>query len=318
MWKLRKRNTQYATQASECAIGSDHEGEEVCSNELQMKAMRLYAQAGPNDSKSIVLKKAEKRAGVKSESELYNNAAFQTKLRCFFPNFDPNTTLQQLFTTPGPFNSKAPLSDSNELGVLRQWTKLSRQNAFYPFPYELLDFITIDDSQLRFFDWIRALKQGYRTFALLINTATFDQVQQCKPGQSCGLHWFCLFFDFRALPPTVDFDQLAHAKTPFTQCCTVEFYNSSGNPPRPVIVQYFQQLNRYFETHLPGINLWFITASLARQQFDSYNCGVYCLHYIYNRLQSRSFTYFLTTHITSDEIQSFRTQIFRHDRHYKD
>lgn len=304
-----------APTSSECALGSENEGKGICSNELSRKAMRAYVKSSnKNESDEAILRQSKKKANVQSESELYYNVEFQNQLKQFAPHSTWKSLLEEYFNPAGPFDTVAAISDSEEIAAMRQWTKTSVGSAFYPIPFQLLDFVEIEDSELRNFDWLSKLQQGYRTFGVLVNTATVDIVNQCSPSGPCGLHWFALFFDFRSLGDAPDFDQLKNSKFPYTKSCTVEFFNSSGNSPRAEIDQYFKVLQKQFQSRLPGINLWFVTASLLRQQYGDTECGMYCLYYIYHRLNGIPFTYFLTTHIADDEVTAFRPFVFRHDR----
>jgi hypothetical protein len=308
---------------SECALGTTNEGKSVCSTLEGVNAMKKFVESHKeNDTKEKLLQLSLKKAKLTSESELYQNEEFQQLLNHFSPTKNWKSFLQELFNPPGPAFTTKAISDGDQAQALQQWTKMATNASFHPIEFQLLNFM--EDSEqhnaLRDFDWKERLNQGYRTFAVLINTATFEDVKACVPGQSCGIHWTCMFFDFRNLSSSFSKDVIEDLAKPLpngavsTKSCTVEFFNSSGNPPSPFMQLYFQHVCRYFKTKLPQINLWVVSASLLRQQYSKTECGVWCLYYIFHRLQNVPFTWFLTTNIDDAVITQFRQVIFRHDR----
>jgi len=280
-----------------------------------MVAVRKFAGTAADADEKEALAAALGIAGVESEADLFQNPQFQKVLKQFAPRCSDKEWLKTLFKPFGPIDAIEPISNQNEADVLDQWQNVAGRCKFCPIPFQLIDFASDPHSVLNNFNWLDRLKQGYRTFAVFINTINRKQLKQCKEGESCGLHWMTVFFDFRPLDNCgndgpVDWKRMETAPYPFTKACTVEFFNSSGNAPVSALRLYFKQLQLSFASNLPGINLWVVNASLFQQQFDESSCGIYCLYYIYHRLKSVPYTWFLITHVTTEEIHWFRRFVF--------
>ncbi len=205
-----------------------------------------------------------------------------------------------------------PLSDQDHREVL-SCLKNSSQGFFPIMQIQLLDFITDRDSCLQGFDFINYLKQGYQTFAIVVNTITGKEVSECDPTAPCGIHWFCLFFDFRPVnkwdPKSIKLYQTAQHR--ITKACTMEYFNSSGNEPDFLILDYMTTVYKHIRKELPGLNLYIVTASKFRQQYSNTECGMFVLYFIMQRLQQHPYTFFIYNRIDDSLMLNLRARIFK-------
>jgi len=218
---------------------------------------------------------------------------------------------ERLFVPLGHFDNALALPDDHIANLLRQWRRT--YTDYVPIPFQMIDFADQPRSALRTFDFARELLQGgKRCFSVIINTD--------KTGGR-GKHWFCMFFDFRALSDA-DVTQLARnaAALPaqralvhrFTRSCTIEYFNSSARAvPYAEIQQFGQQLVKRLLSELPGINVHFVTAARSRQQYSKSECGMYSLVYIWRRLEGVPFTHFLLWRITDEDMHVARRHFWR-------
>jgi hypothetical protein len=158
----------------------------------------------------------------------------------------------------GPRDSRGWLSDRNIQDVMKQYQDIFPD--FYAIPFQMRDFAK-QKTELATLDFKKKYDEGYRTFGVVINT---------DYSYGPGIHWFCMFFDFR--DSRKDF-------------YTVEYFNSSGNYPLPEINQWIKNFK-----HSNNIKKKFnksikdILHAGKQYQYNDYSCGVYSLVYILIRL----------------------------------
>ncbi len=103
-----------------------------------------------------------------------------------------------------------------------------------------------------------------------------------------GIHWMALFVDMR------------------NNRNTVEFFNSSGNPPRKTIYELMNKLARQINGNV-------VIATKRRHQEEDLECGVYSLFFIKSRLDGTDIKKFdgeNEIRIRDDEMEEFRKYIF--------
>lgn len=125
-----------------------------------------------------------------------------------------------------------------------------------------------------------------RRFSIVVNSD--------KLG-GAGKHWTCLFIDLTK------------------PAATIEFFNSSGNPPYPEIldwVELFRAAAMSLPSH-PCTSIQFVPVTSIRHQKGGTECGVYCLNYIDQRLQGISSDHFKHVEVPDEKMTAFRTKVFR-------
>lgn len=106
-----------------------------------------------------------------------------------------------------------------------------------------------------------------------------------------GKHWTCIFIDLTGRP-------------------TVEFFNSSGNAPYREIVSWQIKCCKRLGEVL-GEPVEFIPVTNIRHQRGDTECGVYCLYYIWDRLQGMSYKKYKHDEVPDDVVTVFRKTIYR-------
>jgi hypothetical protein len=115
-----------------------------------------------------------------------------------------------------------------------------------------------------------------------------------------GKHWLCVFLDARK--PTV----------------SVEFFNSSGNPPAKSLSYWVERMASEAEAcGRRAIRVFngaeannSISIGKAHQRKNS-ECGVYSIYYIWSRLKGIPYSEFTKKVIPDEVMKKFRAKIFR-------
>ena len=134
----------------------------------------------------------------------------------------------------------------------------------------------------------KEMPAGKKRFACVLNSDKFG---------NGGKHWTCVYVDLRG--PTV----------------TIEFFNSSGNPPYPQVREWAMKFERDLcKSPIAGKltqQELFVIASEIQHQKGETECGVYCIYYIYHRLDGMDHRLFKKDPISDALVTEFRHKIFR-------
>lgn len=125
----------------------------------------------------------------------------------------------------------------------------------------------------------RKLPPGKRIFASVLNSDMLG-----GPGK----HWTTVFIDLSK----------PHG--------TVEFFNSSGNPPYPEILMWQGRFIRAALDQGLCTDIEFVPVSNIKHQRGPTECGVYSLFYIWSRLNGRGHEFFKKNEIRDHEVTKFR------------
>lgn len=198
-------------------------------------------------------------------------------------------TLAQDFRIDGPENTTAWLTNTNIDGILRQLTRKHPK-------LKHLDFHMIDFDRhmkpLAELDMTKdVINAGFDHFCVVINTDKYG-------GK--GIHWFCLFCDFRGAGTHV---------SPWT----IEYFNSSGARAPHSVAEWMIKTKYNIETNMAdsGRAAKIVTAAPIQHQRDTDSeCGVYCLYYIYRRIHNEPLATF-RTRIPDAAMIAFRKKLFK-------
>lgn len=186
----------------------------------------------------------------------------------------------------GPANTTAWLNNHNINKTLVQWKNTFPD--FRPVETAMMNFSEYP-SALGRFDPVQEYQRGGRTFACVLNT-------DHHPGR--GKHWVCMFGDMRG------------------GAWTVEYFNSSGRPPPTRFVTWqVRQRNRLTalqqKTSQQGQgSVEDVVVNSRAHQMENSECGVYCLFYIWSRLNGIPFTNFQKERIPDKIMEDFRPKLF--------
>ena len=127
--------------------------------------------------------------------------------------------------------------------------------------------------------------------------------------KNSGKHWMALFADARD-----------------DKCWTVEFFNSSGNPPVPAWIDWLQRTKIEMEAILDAnaaagrtpnsksCKVEVIRSCTKQQQYSKTECGVYSLVYVYSRLKGVPARYFDTYEVADTNMFKARGLFFTNEK----
>jgi hypothetical protein len=231
-----------------------------------------------------VINDLKKLLNCESESCIIKNTEFRdfAKRAGFSQSFDD--ILHEFFKPEGPAKNFGLLNNINIDNFLNQLEK--KFPTFLHIPYQMRDFEK-QRTALATVDLATAFEKGKRTFGVVLNT-------DYTVGP--GIHWFCLFGEYNEQNKKI----------------TIEYFNSSGESPLEE-VQAWIQTTKYKlmdKMNLPEKNIEIKYSTGIRLQNDNHSCGVYCLMYIWLRLEGQPFEYFNRSNINDALMHNSRAAVF--------
>jgi len=254
----------------------------VCMEDSFINELKTFA----NSIKKIVI--ADKKDTVntlkeildcKTESCILTNP----EIKNFLGEAKVSKQLDERFKPEGPYNSDDWFSNFNIDEVLDQVAIKFSDKKFLHIKYQMRDFAKNSNSELVKTDLAVEYKKGIRCFGVVFNT---------DYSKNNGQHWFSIFGDF--------------SKTPFT----IEYFNSSGEPPLPEITSWMDRTKHHLEKELSSeiknIKVETVIVTNTVNQIDNHSCGSYSLYYIISRLEGVSYEYFSKNKIGDELMHTFR------------
>lgn len=200
----------------------------------------------------------------------------------------------------GPTDVKL-LSNINIDSILKQYAV--KYHTFYPYNFNMLNYASYSYNEgyinntpdslstILFSDLYTGeiLGKKYNHAACVINSDVY---------QGGGKHWMALFADARD-----------------DHRWTIEFFNSSGNPPAPEFVSWLIKTKNAMELlhdklSIKNCSIEIVKVCDIRHQQSRTECGLYSLFYIWARLNKIPFEYFTTNHIPDQLMFEFRAHLF--------
>ncbi len=200
---------------------------------------------------------------------------------------DPNILRKEIannYKVKGPVVNEL-LNNFNIDNSLKQFA--SKFNDFYPCEFAMRDWDKYE-SQIRYEDLQKIYEQGYRSFGCVWNT---DSIH----GR--GMHWVSTFVDMRN-----------------SKEWTVEFFNSSGNPPIVGFIKWLSLAESQLEACSKargGPPVRCVIVSRFCHQDSRTECGVYSIYYIWARLNSVPFQHFSSNFIDDKAMFEFRQHLYQ-------
>lgn len=264
---------------SECNFTKDQAP--VCSpKHVVNKMAEFLAKKGtsvPNDPKKIVGNMKD-LMNCNSESCVLKKTEFVE----FAKISNMKGLLDEFFKPDGPATHFGLLSNFNIDDVLDQMEK--RFKGFFHIPFQMRDFETVG-SELANVDLAAKFKSGYTSFGVVLNT-------DYSSGR--GIHWYCLFGE--KLPNKI----------------VLEYFNSSGREPLAETQAWLQKTKHYLAKELKmPVEIKYSTG--IKFQSDEHSCGVYCLMYIWLRLEGVSNSWFKSDNFNDELMHKARKVLFRHE-----
>ena len=268
--------------SSECALDVDRP---FCSDSATIKEVAKFVRQKSGvvpDSSFIVIKKAKELTKCKTEEcalkvVAQNNPGSASTI---------NKTLEQNIKIDGPSDSQKLLNNKNIDTVLQQL--VGKHDGLKHLSFHMINFDT-QNTEMNKINMLRdVIKQGFKTLCVVLNTDKYG---------GGGIHWFCVFCDFRTAG--------SHT-TPFT----IEHFNSSGKKAVASVANWMIQAKYDIEKDTK-YNVALVNATPIRHQIDTETeCGVYCLYYIHKRLNSIGVDFF-ADRVKDSTMIEFRKKLFR-------
>jgi hypothetical protein len=256
-------------------------------------AIHLGRVAGETCAENNIIKEVVTNLGVSNLSEAKTALACEDE-RCVLKRMAPKmgnhllATIANNFKVMGPSGTQL-LSNKNIDMQLQQWAK--NIDKFFPYNFNMLNYTEYSFSDgavintpdtLATISVIDLHKEGYKYAGCVINSDVY---------QGPGKHWMALFVDCSTKIPSI------------------EFFNSSGNPPAPQWVNWMEKTKSQLDSTL-NVDSEIISVSKIRHQQSRTECGVYSLFYIWARLNKVPYKYFTTTPIKDQLMFEFRQHLF--------
>jgi hypothetical protein len=209
------------------------------------------------------------------------------------PHHDVKEAIYSTFKHKGPRNVVKRLSNFDIDGVLSQWC-LNNTN-FYNWGFNMIDFeregaslakYTMPDilkgqAPLNLGKYGGVIKRPCNIAACVVNTDKYS---------GNGIHWFAVLCDCRQEP------------------YSVEYFNSSGNPPRVQIVDWMERTSTLLKQ--TGKQVVQKTNTGSRHQYGNSECGLYSLFFIRHRLDGNPYDSFLEYSYKDNIMTEFRKYCF--------
>jgi hypothetical protein len=314
---------------TECINDENNDG--VCAPEPVVNVLKRFVERVEGYfhqrkmSAKEYLKLAQKRTGCKdSEACVYEHPEFEkfvSETNIINPEYIRKKVLVQSFKPKGPRKSVAWLDNVNIDTTLAIWARNPKFSDFYPYSMNMVDFEGARYYQdfnrsppapeykgslalIDIFDILEGkvpVPQGpgfpdvyrpCRRMACVLNTDT---------SQGGGEHWVCLFID------------CSSTKKPWS----IEYFNSSGNFPMNPVIRFMYSTEKKLceyqkKKKMEHVGVEVIeSVAVSPHQKSNTECGMYCLFYIFKRLEGESYEYFQRNRIEDGWMVKFREYCFR-------
>ncbi len=270
---------------TECAFGNKNK---ICADEWTIAAMKkmllnINANYVADQPAPTIVEDAKDHLQCNSESCVISHPEFIKVVG----KYKANEIKNRQFKPHGPRNTTEWLSNNNIDHVIKQWaeTDNARQHNFLHIPFQMRDFKKTN-SELARTNMVEEYKKGMRKFAVVLNT---------DYSSGGGKHWVCIFGDFDRQDGT----------------STLEYFNSSGVLPFYEACEWLHETRQFFWDQLQKKIILVNVVKTVLQKSNS-ECGVFCLAYIYCRLNNYDYTIFGRPNaLTDKEMYEFRQFLFR-------
>lgn len=266
----------------ECAFTKDNK-DPVCSPRHIVKKMEEFAKSKGKNTNGDPVKTVttmKELLNCRSESCILKRKDFVAFAKV--ANFED--ILDRFFKPDGPSHNFNLLSNFNIDDVLDQFETRFASRSFLHIPFQMRDFEKVG-TQLATIDLAEKFKSGIKTFGVVLNT-------DVSTGR--GIHWFCLFGEDIG-------DKII-----------LEYFNSSGKPPLAEVQAWLQKTKHYLNKQLnKPVDIHYSTG--IQFQDDDHSCGVYCLCYIWLRLEQVPPNWFSRENFNDSLMHKARKNLFRHE-----
>ena len=190
--------------------------------------------------------------------------------------------LDEFFKPQGPATHFGLLSNFNIDEVLDQLA--IKHKDFLHIPYQMRDFEK-KKAELSTVNLTEQFKSGINKFGVVLNTDWYS-------GR--GIHWYCIFGEKTG-------DRI-----------TIEYFNSSGRDPLVETQAWLHKTKHQLtkDLNIP-VDIKYSTGIVF--QNDEHSCGIYCLMYIWLRLEGIEHNQFKAQNFHDAIMHKARRLVFRHE-----
>jgi hypothetical protein len=197
-----------------------------------------------------------------------------------------NKTIKENIKLDGPADSQKLLNNDNIDSIIEQM-RVRHKNLKH-LNFHMIDFDKRPTEMSKINMLTDVIEKGYDSLCVVLNTDKYG-------GK--GIHWFCIFCDFRTSGSITN---------PFT----IEHFNSSGRKAVTSVSDWM--IKGKYDIEKSGkyvVNI--INATPIRHQIDTETeCGVYCIYFIHKRANNIGVDFF-ASRIKDAEMIEFRKSLFR-------
>jgi hypothetical protein len=277
------------TNSSNCTNGKN-----ICSSNSVLESIKKYINK-KDISHEQALNIAKEGLKCKTETCILTHPNFRNFVATKAPEIVEaiNKDLHLKFKPPGPKFGVKLLNNFNIDNVLLSWAR--EFDDFHPCPFVMIDF----DSYHNKFREINLahLIEGTEFYVDPIYGKTsrvfncFGCILNTDVSTGPGKHWVTIFVDLRG------------------KKWTIEYFNSSGNPPCYEVVKWMIKQKKFLEKLNKDVEDVSVTNLVHQKSMTE--CGAYALYYIRARLEKNPYTYFATNYVHDGIVNKFRSHCFR-------
>lgn len=227
----------------------------------------------------IGAKSTSKEAIIKEAKKVTDCDTEACVVETVLPNAEALRILRERFRPEGPSDSTELLNNFNIDNFGQQLMK--RHTDHIHLKFAMIDFNT-QGHPLNQFNMATEMSRGKKTMSCVLNTDV---------SSGGGKHWFCVFVDTRSSP------------------IQIEYFNTDGRQPDPSVQEWLlRQEKRVTDV---GKQAKIVIACDRQIQQDDNSCGVWCLCYIWARLEGVSSSWFCNGNTSDKDMFEMRSLIFR-------
>lgn len=249
----------------------------VCSSKSALDRVREKLRISARETNERVIAAAKKMLGKDTESEVLQEVL----------SYEEYMREKKRFKVDAPVED-IPLTDSQMDAVMYQFSCGFKD--FYYYPFCMYNISSQPSASLNQIMPAELYEKGYRRWGCILNTDTYG---------GPGLHWVCLYGDMTG-----------------SDEWTIEYFNSSSRPPYGDIAAWIDKAVDSLRKYLTGrgehkIIVRALNCPIDYQKGEGNHCGVYCLIYIWQRLNGIPYEKFHRKKISNAHVLAFRSYLFK-------
>ena len=248
----------------------------VCSSNNAIKSISSWLGLNSREPNEKIIELAKKKLGTDSEKVVLKAVL----------SYDDYMREKKNFKVDAPMTDE-PLNDKQVDDVMYQFA--AGFDDFYAYEFCMYNISAEPGASLNQISPVELYKKGFRRWGCIINTDVYG---------GGGIHWVCLYGDM----------------TSATEW-TIEYFNSSSRKPYGDIEAWIKRtememiafLREQGQSKTP---VTIVTAPIDYQKGEGNVCGVYCLIYIWQRLNEVPYDKYLRKKISNGHVLAFKKYMF--------